>query len=97
MGPRNDSIGGEVGCTGCHTPDLRIDRDRRMADVETRFDSHSGIFNRLSETATTLFDVEGHRRNGCRGKYPVSCISPRTSPRDMHDPGQSSPVDPGMS
>ncbi|MGH7129950.1 MAG: di-heme oxidoredictase family protein, partial [Planctomycetaceae bacterium] len=48
----------QVGCTGCHTPDLEIDRDRRIADVETRFDRHRGIFNRLFATATTLFDVE---------------------------------------
>jgi len=48
----------QVGCTGCHTPDLKIDRDRRIADVETRFDQHRGIFNRLFATATTLFDVE---------------------------------------
>jgi hypothetical protein len=48
----------QIGCTGCHTPDLRIERDRRIADVETRHDPGNGIFNRLFATANTLFDVE---------------------------------------
>jgi len=48
----------EIGCTGCHTPDLAVDNDRRVADVETRYDERNGIFNRLFATATTLFDIE---------------------------------------
>lgn len=47
----------QVGCTGCHTPDLKVDSDRRVADVETRYDKQKGIFNRLFATATTRFDV----------------------------------------
>ncbi len=47
----------KIGCTGCHIQDLRIDSDRRVADVETRFDPEKGIFNRLFATAVTLFDV----------------------------------------
>ncbi len=44
-----------VGCASCHIPDLRIDHDRRVADVDTRYDASRGIFNRLFATATTLF------------------------------------------
>ena len=32
----------QVGCASCHVPTLRIDRDRRVADVETRFDPVNG-------------------------------------------------------
>ncbi|MGI8738564.1 MAG: di-heme oxidoredictase family protein [Gammaproteobacteria bacterium] len=46
-----------IGCTSCHVQDLRIERDRRIADVETRFDPARGIFNRLYATATTLFKI----------------------------------------
>lgn len=48
----------QIGCTDCHVPNLPIDRDRRIADVDTRYDERNGIFNRLYATATTLFDVE---------------------------------------
>ncbi|MBK7948480.1 MAG: thiol oxidoreductase-like protein [Deltaproteobacteria bacterium] len=41
-----------VGCGSCHVPDLRIERDRRVADVETRFDPVRGVFNRLFATAS---------------------------------------------
>lgn len=46
-----------IGCTDCHVQDLLIDNDRRIADVETRFDPARGIFNRLFATAATLFNV----------------------------------------
>jgi hypothetical protein len=45
----------KTGCTSCHVPDLRVNRDRRVADVETAFDSVRGNFNRLFATATGLF------------------------------------------
>jgi mono/diheme cytochrome c family protein len=45
----------KVGCQACHVPDLPIERDRRVADVETVFDPVRGIFNRLFATATALF------------------------------------------
>ena len=48
----------QIGCTDCHTPNLKVNRDRRVADVETRYDPQNGIFNRLYATATTLFEVE---------------------------------------
>ncbi len=43
------------GCTECHRPTLTVDHDRRVADVETRFDPERGIFNNLFATATPLF------------------------------------------
>ncbi len=45
-----------VGCTSCHIPDLTIDVDRRVADVETRYEADAGNpFNNLFATATGLF------------------------------------------
>ena len=45
----------QIGCAQCHIPDLQINRDRRVADVETVFDIERGIFNDLFATATPLF------------------------------------------
>jgi hypothetical protein len=47
----------EIRCTGCHVQDLEIERDRRVADVETVHDSARGIFNRLFATASTRFEI----------------------------------------
>ena len=44
-----------IGCTACHTRSLRIDHDRRVADVETAYDPDRGTFNNLFSTATPLF------------------------------------------
>jgi Di-haem oxidoreductase, putative peroxidase len=44
----------EIGCAGCHVPSIRIDRDRRVADVETIFDPDRGHFNRLFASARLL-------------------------------------------
>ncbi len=44
-----------IGCASCHIPDLTIDRDRRVADVETVYDPAKGIFNSMFATATGLF------------------------------------------
>jgi len=46
-----------IGCAQCHIPDLQIERDRRVADVETVYDSERGIFNNLFATASPLFNV----------------------------------------
>ena len=43
-----------IGCATCHIPDLQIDRDRRVADVETQFDAEKGNLNGLYATATKL-------------------------------------------
>ena len=46
----------EVGCAQCHIPDLKIQRDRRVADVETVYDTDNGNFNSLFATATPLIN-----------------------------------------
>ncbi|HKR61025.1 MAG TPA: di-heme oxidoredictase family protein [Pyrinomonadaceae bacterium] len=45
----------EIGCTQCHVSDLQINKDRRVADVETVYDPVNGIFNNLFATATARF------------------------------------------
>jgi len=45
----------DIGCAQCHIPDLQINRDRRVADVETVYDPLNGIFNSLFATASPLF------------------------------------------
>ena len=48
----------QIGCSGCHVPNLEIDRDRRIADVETTFDPvNGGPFNGLFATVTSLVAV----------------------------------------
>ncbi len=47
----------EIGCAGCHVPDLEIKRDRRVADVETEYDAEHGGLNRLFATARTRLEV----------------------------------------
>jgi cytochrome c peroxidase len=43
----------QFGCATCHVPDLTINRDRRVADLETVFDPARGNpFNRLFATAS---------------------------------------------
>ncbi len=48
----------DIGCTDCHTQDLVIEHDRRVADVDTRFDEANGGFNRLFAVASPLFRTE---------------------------------------
>ena len=45
----------QIGCAQCHIPNLLINRDRRVADVETVYDPARGIFNNLFATAVPLF------------------------------------------
>jgi hypothetical protein len=49
-------------CTACHVPDLPINRDRRIADVETVYDPERGIFNQLFATASAFITPvdDGH-------------------------------------
>ena len=49
----------DIGCARCHVPNLTIDNDRRVADVETVFDPERGIFNRLYSTAAARFTESG--------------------------------------
>ena len=44
-----------IGCSSCHVASLTINHDRRVADVETGFDSVNGVFNSLFATASTLY------------------------------------------
>jgi mono/diheme cytochrome c family protein len=46
-----------IGCATCHMPDLQINHDRRVADVETVYDPVNGIFNNLFATAAPLFSA----------------------------------------
>ncbi len=41
-----------IGCTDCHVQNLTIQRDRRIADVETAYDPGRAILNGLFATAT---------------------------------------------
>jgi hypothetical protein len=54
----------QIGCTACHIPNLVVNRDRRIADVETSFDPNRGIFNNLYAVASLLVsendDGSGH-------------------------------------
>lgn len=47
----------KVGCATCHVPELTVNRDRRVADVETVYDPVRGNFNNLFATATGLFNT----------------------------------------
>jgi len=47
----------QVGCDSCHVENLRIEHDRRVADVETVYDPQRAIMNGLFATATALVDV----------------------------------------
>ncbi len=44
----------EIGCASCHVRNLTINRDRRVADVNTVYDPTNGIFNTLFATASLL-------------------------------------------
>ena len=44
----------KIGCASCHIADLTINHDRRVADVETSYDTTRGVFNSLYATAGAL-------------------------------------------
>ncbi len=45
----------QIGCSSCHVPNLPIDVDRRIVDVDTSFDAvNGGPFNGLFATITSL-------------------------------------------
>jgi hypothetical protein len=54
----------QVGCTSCHVQNLKIERDRRVADVETVYDPKRAVLNGLYATARLLVyeedDGSGH-------------------------------------
>ncbi|MBZ5682640.1 MAG: thiol oxidoreductase-like protein [Acidobacteriia bacterium] len=45
----------KAGCSSCHIANMTINHDRRVADVETAYDSVNGVFNSLFATASTLY------------------------------------------
>lgn len=51
------SLFDRVGCAECHIADLQINRDRRVADVDTAYDPQRGIFNNLFASVNPLFDA----------------------------------------
>jgi len=46
-----------IGCASCHTPNMLIDHDRRVADVETAFDSEHGVINHMFASASLLLNA----------------------------------------
>ncbi len=52
-----------IGCADCHRENLVVEHDRRVADVDTRYDEQRGIFNHLYATVSARFvsrsDVPG--------------------------------------
>jgi mono/diheme cytochrome c family protein len=52
----------EIGCASCHVQNLMIERDRRVADVETVYDPGRGIFNRLFATAEAKIRFQDRRQ-----------------------------------
>ncbi|HSD66803.1 MAG TPA: di-heme oxidoredictase family protein, partial [Vicinamibacteria bacterium] len=52
---RGGQLLARIGCTSCHRSSLRVDRDRRVADVRTVYDPERGGFNALFATATPLY------------------------------------------
>jgi mono/diheme cytochrome c family protein len=48
-----------IGCARCHIPDLWIEHDRRVADVETKYDpiASNGVFSTLAAVASTKHTV----------------------------------------
>jgi mono/diheme cytochrome c family protein len=44
-----------IGCGSCHIANMTVNHDRRVADVETNYDTVNGMFNSLFATANPLF------------------------------------------
>jgi hypothetical protein len=61
----------EIRCTKCHVQNLTISHDRRLADVETRYDRKRGIFNTMFATASTLFNEEDDNSDHPTIKTPI--------------------------
>jgi len=53
----------QIQCTGCHVPSLVIERDRRVADVETKHNAQKGSFNQLYAVATPLVQTTPNSGN----------------------------------
>ncbi len=46
-----------IGCNSCHLANLTINRDRRVADLDTVYDPVNGVFNSLFATAIAKVNV----------------------------------------
>ena len=68
---RGQLIMEKIRCTKCHVPNLTINHDRRVADVETQYDPKHGIFNNMFATASTLFNEENDGTGHPTIKTPV--------------------------
>jgi hypothetical protein len=53
----------QLGCSSCHVQNLTINRDRRVADINTVYDPEKGIFNTLFATAVKLAHPDPNDRN----------------------------------
>ena len=53
----------QLGCSSCHVQNLTINRDRRVADINTVYDPVNGIFNTLFATAVKLVHPDPNDRN----------------------------------
>jgi hypothetical protein len=60
----------QLGCSSCHVQNLTINRDRRVADINTVYDPVNGIFNTLFATAVQLFHVKNDPTNPVPFKLP---------------------------
>lgn len=51
-----------IGCNSCHIANFMINKDRRVADLNTVYDPVNGVFNNLYATATKMVNVvdDGH-------------------------------------
>ena len=52
---RGRAVFNRIGCGSCHIANMAINHDRRVADVETNYDTANGMFNSLFATANPLF------------------------------------------
>ena len=46
-----------IGCAECHVPNLQIEHDRRVADLDTEYDPVRGMLNSLFSTANPLVNT----------------------------------------
>lgn len=78
-----------LGCTSCHIKDFNIYDDRRVADVETTYDSQKGIFNGLYATATGHFNKQddGHQYPALVPNYESFAVKKIYTDFKRHDLG----------
>ncbi len=68
---RGRALMAKMGCNGCHIPNLTIEKDRRIADVETAYDRQYGLFNGLYATASLLVTEEDDGSGHPTIKWPM--------------------------